>query len=86
MVNDIYSLTRLFPDKIKNETLVTEYKHIYFWLLFTEVKVFVSISIHVLCHVENFTINIFLEIMKSIYKLASPQLFPFLTLLGVEVF
>ena len=37
-------------------------------------KIFGFIGKHVLCHVENFTMrkNIFLEIMKCIYKCANP--------------
>jgi len=62
--------------KQNTETLPTEHRFIYPWLLLSEeIKILGSISKHVLCHTEKFTMrkNILLEIMQCTYKCSSSQ-------------
>lgn len=56
--------------------LITEHRFAHFWFSFTEkLKMFGSISKHILCHIEKFTTrkNVFLEIVKCIYNFAKPE-------------
>ena len=58
------------------KTLIPEHRFIYSWFLITkQLNIFGSISQHVLCCIEKFTMrkNILLEIMKCTFKFANSQ-------------